>query len=418
MAERERRFHFTEKELEKLAPCGEGRQTYYVDTKESGLVFCVTRNGKKSYGYRRKYQGVSRRIFLGKFPDMKLVEARALAAEYNGKVANKINVFEQCRETQKELTVCELFSIYMERHGSKKRTYDDMQKMFDRSCKAIHSKKLSSVSRLVAENLYDELTKRSGPYTANRVMQLMRAVFNKATLWGIYVGNNPFVNVMTFKEVPRERFLEEGEVGTLLNSLECAKVDLIDFVYLSLYTGARKRNVLAMEFSEIDWTNQRWTIPLHKFKGNRPHTIGLGSTEMSILTRRRSEALAMQRKSGVISPFVFPGNGKKGHRMDFKRSWTTLRKRAELEDITIHDLRRSLGAEMANQNVNVALVKNVLGHSDIKTTIAHYAHTNRRAELDAKQLVHAKWESAARAANEKTGNVVTIGGGAETKENA
>lgn len=402
MSDQELRFNFTKKKLESLLPRDGVRQTYYADTTERGLMFCVTKNGDKSFGYRRKVEGVSRRIFLGKFSDLSIEQARAKAKELNLQVGAGINVFEQRRESREEMTVGELFSIYMERHASKKnRTSDDMQKMFDRSCKPLHSKKLSAVSAQFVEKFYSEVAK-SSPYTANRVIQLMRSVFNRGKTWKYFTGDNPFVNIITFKESPRERFLSDEEAGKLIAAIsKTTQHNIADFILLSLFTGARKGNVMSMEYAEVDWSNHLWTIPAEKFKTGKKHVIALGPAEMGILTRRRSAALERQRKTGKISPFVFPGEGAKGHVMDFKRSWKTLRKQANLEDITIHDLRRSLGAAMANANVNVALVKGALGHADIKTTLAHYAHTNKRAELDAKQLVHAKWKQSAQKVAEK-----------------
>lgn len=35
------------------------------------------------------------------------------------------------------------------------------------------------------------------------------------------------------------------------------------------------------------------------------------------------------------------------------------------------------------------------GHKDIKTTLTHYAHTNKQAEREAKERIHAQWLRAA-----------------------
>ena len=91
----------------------------------------------------------------------------------------------------------------------------------------------------------------------------------------------------------------------------------------------------------------------------------------------------------------FPALAATGHLTDFKKSWSTLRGQLGLEDVTVHDLRRSLAAGMASQNVNVALVKSALNHADLKTTLKHYALTGKQAELEARQLVQNVWLKAA-----------------------
>ncbi|GEM_PF-3454606 len=50
---------------------------------------------------------------------------------------------------------------------------------------------------------------------------------------------------------------------------------------------------------------------------------------------------------------------------------------------------------MANGKVNMALVKAVLRHKDMKTTLGVYARAAKQAELEAKQIGHAAWFKAA-----------------------
>ena len=115
--------------------------------------------------------------------------------------------------------------------------------------------------------------------------------------------------------------------------------------------------------------------------------VALGSFELQILKKRR-----------LVVPtgeFVFPGDGVAGHLPDIKKSWQRFRKQVGLEDVTIHDLRRSLGAGMASDNANIALVKEALHHKDMKTTIAVYARTRKDAVASAKESVHSDWMSRA-----------------------
>jgi transposase len=116
--------------------------------------------------------------------------------------------------------------------------------------------------------------------------------------------------------------------------------------------------------------------------------------------------LLKERRKVATTEFVFPGNGKSGHLVDPKRAWSTLRMRAGIEDCTIHDLRRSLGAAMANANVNIALVKSALHHKDMKTTLAVYARTQKEAVRDAREAVQASW---LQAAEDEESKVVGIG---------
>jgi integrase len=146
-----------------------------------------------------------------------------------------------------------------------------------------------------------------------------------------------------------------------------------------------------MRFDELDLAAGNWSIPGRKTKNLQGQVIPLGPTEIAILKERRE----LLKAAGIIGPYLFPGDGKTGHVQDIKRSWTTLRKRLEISDVTVHDLRRSLAASMASQNVNVSLIKSALNHKDLKTTLSVYAMTSKQAELEARQLAQSVWIKAA-----------------------
>ena len=114
-------------------------------------------------------------------------------------------------------------------------------------------------------------------------------------------------------------------------------------------------------------------------KNSRALTILLTPTEMEILERRSHQGKG---------DFVFPGTGRTGHFIEPKKPWHKLLERAEITDLHLHDLRRSLASYMANTGANVAIIKNALNHKDIKTTLNVYARTAKPAELEARQKAH------------------------------
>ena len=132
-----------------------------------------------------------------------------------------------------------------------------------------------------------------------------------------------------------------------------------------------------MKWEEIDFQRKTWTIP--QTKNGTSQTIGLTDREIQLLK---------ERKKIAKNDFVFYGAGATGHLMDPKRSWNSLRKRANIADCTLHDLRRNLGSWMASQNVNVALIKSTLNHKDLKTTVTVYARTARDSERDGREVAH------------------------------
>ena len=176
--------------------------------------------------------------------------------------------------------------------------------------------------------------------------------------------------------------MSEAEARKLFEVLQKSDPVPRDFIMLCLFTGARKSNVLAMRFEDVDLDGWTWTIGAAETKTRSKYVIALGAKEMEIINGRRNE---------VEGEFVFLGTGKTGFLVDPKKAWTTIIKKAGIEDVTIHDLRRSPRVVLASANVNVALIKGSLNHRDLKTTMKHYAFSNKDAERAVKQRVHKKW---------------------------
>jgi integrase len=376
------KLNFTKKDLSDI-PFSE--DSFYWDTRTRGLYLRVS-NGAKGFYVRRKLKGKSERFFLGRFPELSVEQARAKAADFHASLAKGSNLADARRAEFSEPTLGDLFGEYMERHAKKsKKTWEDIEKQFARNFFDWRGRKVSSITRDEVEKLHRTVGEVRGPYAANRAIQLLRAMYNKANRWGLYEGKNPAANITPFPEHSRVRILQLHEFARFFRALdEEQEKDIKDFVMLSLLTGARKSNVLAMRWSDIDRKAALWTIPSTDTKNSRAHAIPLTDSELEILERRWNH----QQREAQSSIFVFPGDGRTGHLVEPKRAWRTLLKRAQIEDLHLHDLRRSMASWMANAGANVALIQSALNHKDIKTTLSVYTHTVKDAERTARQKAH------------------------------
>jgi integrase len=71
--------------------------------------------------------------------------------------------------------------------------------------------------------------------------------------------------------------------------------------------------------------------------------------------------------------WLFPAVGAEGHQGDLKNAWATIRKKASLPDVRVHDLRHSFASFLASNGASLPLIGAMLGHSQPATT-ARYAH--------------------------------------------
>lgn len=375
----ENKFVFTKASLDEIAIPDVGKRNRVYDLKVRGLLLDVTSSGTKTFYVRKKVEGRSSWCKVGAYPDLSIEQARGRAGQIIADLAQGQDPREARRAEDKELTLSQMFEAYIQRHGRKSvKTWKALEQDFERYLKKLKHRKLSSISNEEIEEIHQHLGQERGTYVANRTVQLLRAIFNKAILWNLFQGSNPATGITLFKEKARERFLRKEEVQRLFAALEAeADADLKDFVWLILLTGARKSNVLSLRWQDIDFVAQTLSTP--ETKNGTGQIIPLSDREIAVLNERHKQA---------TGEFVFPSKARSGHLEDPRRSWATLLKRAQIEDCTLHDLRRNLGSWMASENVNVALIKSALNHKDLKTTIAIYARTAKRAELKARMAAH------------------------------
>jgi len=373
------KFIFTKASVDAIAVPPNGKRNRVHDLKVRGLLLDVTSSGKKTFYVRKKIRGRSSWYKIGGYPELSIEQARGLAGQINADIAQGRDPYEKRRIENGDLTVGQIFELYIERHAKESvKTYRALEQNFERYLKRMRLRKLSSISNDEVEELHQKLGQERGIYVANRTIQLLRAVFNKAILWNLFEGANPAAGITLFKEKARERFLSTEEIQRLFAALETeSDSDLRDFVWLSLLTGARKGNILSMRWINVDLTAGIWTIP--KTKNGTSQVLPLSDREIRLLEERRQR---------ISSEFVFPSTAQSGHLEDPRRSWPNLLKRAQIGDCTLHDLRRNLGSWMASENVNVALIKGALNHKDMKTTLAVSARTAKGAELEGRLAAH------------------------------
>jgi integrase len=186
-------------------------------------------------------------------------------------------------------------------------------------------------------------------------------MFNWAIRENNWLGENPCSGIKKFEEEERERFLNEDEMGRFIKAVsEEHDLDFAELLWLALFTGARRNNVMSMAFNEVDFTGATWTIPAAKAKGNKAIIIPLASPALAIVISRRKR---------IARGWVFPSKDAAcGHVTEFRKRWNDLLKRAEISDLRFHDVRRTVGSWMSKAGAVLPVIKRALAHQNISTT--------------------------------------------------
>ena len=365
MQQSKNKFNFIKKLLSSLPLPNKGR-AYYYDTKVRGLGIAVTGKGTKTFIVYKKIYGRPERITLGYFPDISIENARALALEVNTQVAKGKNPNKEKQKIHQELSLGNLFERYLERYAKNhKKSWPEDCKIFNRYLLDLEKKKISFIKKTDIESIHAKMGNNNGKYAANRTLALLRTVYNKAIDWG-WEGTNPCIGVKKFKEKSRDRFIQGDEMQKFFEALNAELNETFkDFFYISLLTGARRGNVLEMNWRDVNFERAVWTIK--ETKNGDSQTIPLIHQALVILDKRYKYK---------INDWVFPSsNSKSGHIEEPKKAWKRLLVRAGIKDLRIHDLRRTLGSWQAATGANSYIIGKSLGHKSQQAT-AIYARLN------------------------------------------
>lgn len=266
--------------------------------------------------------------------------------------------------TESQLTYGMLFNLYIDkfaRHHTK--TADETVANFQRYFRRWINQPVATIRRRDVQDWFDDLAITKGKHSANRNHDTMRAVFN----WGIrkeyILPPNPCIGIDRYKLKARDRFVQPGdEFERLADAIDSEPDETArDFFWTCIYTGARRSNVLSMRWEFIDFQLGLWRIPETKN----------GDSQFVILTEQAIQLL-VRRKEKVSSPWVFPSSKIPGRHFGHPRyAWKRILKRAGIEDLRIHDLRRTLGSYMAISGTSPTIIGKALGHKSLQATAVY-----------------------------------------------
>jgi integrase len=397
-------------------------RTYFRDEKTRGLVLDVQAGGAKTFQIYRKVNGKPTRIALGRFnpelpesreitngidpltlighsADLNVRMARKLADAVNAALDRGINPaadVQQARMTaSEEFTLRQAFERYYKDHlvPHGKKTSEDLRNDFARYLGKVppgqkkprgkekkksagsvdwEQRRLSAITQDNVRQLMISLQAGVGSRTANKVFVLLRSIFNAMIAWKLYTGDNPCSHIAKFKEVSRERFIVGDELPRFMELLNKDQhPDFKDFVLLSLFTGARRANVLSMRWNDVDLDAGIWTVPGEQSKNGSPLTISITSNVRQVLAARKAEILTNAGNIAICSTFVFPAISATGHISPPNKRWKQLLEDAGLTDLRLHDLRRSLGSWAAITGASLPVIGRALGHKTAAATMVY-----------------------------------------------
>lgn len=221
------------------------------------------------------------------------------------------------------------------------------------------SLRLDEITPAALREVALDYTKAGQPYSANRFLSFLSAVFSQAVKLG-HIATNPAAAVPRNAERPRKRVLSAAELAALWKALASEPdAGLRAAFVLMVTTGCRSSEAREARWKDLDLEAGVWTVPDTK----------AGEAQEIVIPAAACELLKAIPKAG---PFVCPGRFGDKPRADFWRVWKEIAARAKLTDATPHDLRRTL-SDLIRRSAGEAVAQAALRHADSRTTVRHYS---------------------------------------------
>ncbi len=228
----------------------------------------------------------------------------------------------------------------------------------------------SDIARLIAKRRAPDAKGNSpSPATINRsVTQRMRAILTRASdIWDQQVNKIDWSSHMLKEPQERVRELKHDEEERLFDAL---RNDYHHIVKFALLTGCRMQECLDLEWKHIDWRNQQMRVT---GKGSKTRTIPMTNAVYDLLwtyPRAHEKVFTYLVQRADVAP--------RGTRLPIEREGlkTTMDRtviKAQIKDFSFHDLRHTCATRLLRKVGNIRLVKELLGHEDMNTTLK-YAH--------------------------------------------
>jgi|GEM_PF-470911 len=351
------------------------QQCIYWDKALENFGVRIYASGYRVYVCSYRINQRKRLVKLGRVNVLTLDQARKKATAYLGKVASNEDPQRETDAARELKTIDDLCDLYIDGHAKKKKkTWKNDESMLRRLIKPkLKGRYAVSISSADLESIHATFGAEH-PYGANNFLKVYRKMVNWAKIAGYLPKDyqSPTVGIVRFPERKRRRFVTPVEMPRLLASIEQEPNDYARHaIWLLLLTGLRSVELLKAKWADIDW--DMGTLFIGLTKNGEPLLAPLSDAAIARLK-------VILRIEG--NPYIICSRKNGRHLTGLGEHLRRALKRAGLENIHIHDLRRTVGSWLAQSGTSLHLIGDVLNHRDQSTT-AGYAYFQTQQRRDA-----------------------------------
>ena len=229
---------------------------------------------------------------------------------------------------------------------------------------------------------------------------MLQSIFKQAVKQGLLNENPANVEHLTLPkaQVPKIDIFTKQEAAQMLAALEKEDLQFQTLIQLAIFTGARRGELIALKFSDIDFEQRKITIERSAYKitgqplATKPpkdyetRTVTINESCCQLLKMLKREKLAESQRLGSAwcgDDWVFTQwNGEMMNLMTPTKQFAKFLKKNGLKHRKFHSLRHTSATLLLYAGVNIKQVQGRLGHGDIETT-NKYLHLIEEADVEA-----------------------------------
>lgn len=207
--------------------------------------------------------------------------------------------------------------------------------------------------------------KRARRSTANRILNVLKALLNRAFQDGLVADDTPWRKLKPFAKADeaRIRFLSDAEGVRLVNA---CPADLRALVRAALLTGARFGELARLKAADVNLKAGR--VYIGQSKSERPRHIPLNPEGVALFKARSTG------KTGD-TPLFTRSDGREWGKNHHVRSLLQSCEVANIKPaVAFHQLRHTYASHLAQAGIDLLTISKLLGHADTRITSKHYAH--------------------------------------------
>jgi len=299
------------------------------------------------------------------------------------KITGRLDPNREHRQKIKEkVTIDYLFDVFREHKAHLRSLHDDVIRYDLHVRHLLGGLEVSEITPVMLYKLRDKLMNDHKPATVKQILVLIQRIVNFGNSlqlcprFGFKIDMPKFDNKKTedMTNVQYIKFL------SVLDDYDVYHSDSADIMRLALFTGMRKKEILGLQWSDVDFERGFVNIRDSEAKGKQGEIIPMNSLARSVLIKVK------QRSK---SEYVFPN--KKGGRLQetaYQKHLRRIRERAGLPKSfrPMHGLRHTFASNLASSGkVDLYTLQKLLTHKTPNMT-QRYAHLRDDALIKASEV--------------------------------